>query len=865
VPTLEALLQILRINVSKKDLLLFHWFVCSGGLIGILYGLSWKIHVALQAGSSDVRFHEWATFFFNPAKPQELLFACASGVGLLTYFLILLSLVGKAERWRTSIYAAAEQGNPRFFYLYILLPVTVNVIVYALFPSGARSSLPLTGYLMGVIWLGTLLLPFYPSLQAIEVGVRGGWLTLYSKKRVWSYAVMGILAFVCIQFVMVFLPFTTGNLLMMNEYWDIPEYTRIGDRYISNTQFFREHNIGGLLKYEPDSDHGHAPLPRAGMSVEVPRTLLLEQFIARHRTDYYYHDETGALVIRCAMLPEERQELAIVFHEPELQAKINGLYFASGEQCDRLSDVAFTAEEEEFLAKNYLELRWQIMNRWVLHHHNFVLGPINEYAMGKPLEDINAQYGVFNVVLMRWLLEKTGGISYQNYFQKWYAWWLVYYLLFLGLAYLLFRNVYYVTLVCVLVFGFINTIDYQFLFLGPGLNPIRHFWDLPVVACLNGYLKTRRGGVLVLALLFALIGVVNNKQFGGFLIVALVVALLTKSWQERERSLHPDVRWVVGTAIVLGLMSVWAIPGKDIMGHYYRQGFLGFASSSWLICLLLFIIGGGYLLLLRLQDLASEWKYLAFFLLVYSQGLLIYGLWGGTSKHMLNISSVLVLSGVVFLKLVIDQSRVKSYESVLVGGLTIGALAFVYVPGLSAYYTTKTEYEKVFATHRTYDWNLERAQFRSTMDPAYFVESVSLIQQYANSGNGIYIISKYDTVLPFLAKRYSAMPFFDVPWMLLTDHEVNLCIESIRANKPRYLFVDTDIERNLNTQILVSSIPRVGNAGSESLLRVQRLNLLKDVFTAVKDDYEPDGSRGLLTVYKRKVPGDMEKLLPTNG
>jgi hypothetical protein len=151
------------------------------------------------------------------------------------------------------------------------------------------------------------------------------------------------------------------------------------------------------------------------------------------------------------------------------------------------------------------------------------------------------------------------------------------------------------------------------------------------------------------------------------------------------------------------------------------------------------------------------------------------------------------------------------------------------------------------------------------MDPAYFVESVSLIQQYANSGNGIYIISKYDTVLPFLAKRYSAMPFFDVPWMLLTDHEVNLCIESIRANKPRYLFVDTDIERNLNTQILVSSIPRVGNAGSESLLRVQRLNLLKDVFTAVKDDYEPDGSRGLLTVYKRKVPGDMEKLLPTNG
>jgi hypothetical protein len=460
--------------------------------------------------------------------------------------------------------------------------------------------------------------------------------------------------------------------------------------------------------------------------------------------------------------------------------------------------------------------------------------------------------------MMKWLLDKTGGISYQNYFQKWYAWWLVYYVLFVGLAYLLFRNVYYVALVCVLAFGFLNKIDYQFLFLGPGLNPIRHFLDLPVMACLFWYLKTQRVGALVLALLFGLIGVVNNKQFGVFLVGALVVTLLVKNWQEREHGRLPEVRWVVGAAVVLGLILLWGIPGRDMQSQYYQKGFLGFSTSPHRLYLIVFIISGSYLLLLRLEQVAKEWKYLALFLLLYSQGLLLYGIWG-SDKHLLNIASVLVLSGVVFLKLVIDQSCLKKYEQILVGALIAGALSFVYVPGLFAYYTTKSEYEKIFATHRTYEWNLERAQFRSTMDPKYFVDSVSLIQQYANSENGIYIISKYDSVLPFLAKKYSAMPFFDVPWILLTEQEVNLCIESIKSKKPSYLFVDTDIERNLNGEIVAREAPLIGGHGDESLMRVQRLNLLKQIFVAVKDDYELEVGRGLLTVYRRKVSGEMEK------
>lgn len=860
-PVSLALPKSNQIGISKKTLLLLHWFLCSIGLTGILYGLSWKLHAVLLTGQQAIAFHDWALPFFNGNKPQELIFIIAAGISLFLYYAVALFIISKGEERLTKSYTLAEYGSLKFLGLYIALPVSLNVIVFIGFPSGARPSIPVSGFLLGVVWLGILMFPFCTSIRQVQEGL---WRVLHAgnactQRWVWFYAVVGLLVFVCAQFIMVLLPYIRGELFMVNEYMDIPEYTRMGDHYVSNADYMRRHNFGGLLKYDPEIDRGNTPPPRPGTFIEVPRTDLLDRFIEKHKWDYHYDDRLGALVIHRAMLPDEHRELAMVLDQEKHQVRLDWLRYMSNDLHDLLLRGDYTAEEQDFLSKNQFELHWQILNRWVLHHHNFVLGPINEYALGKPLREINAQYGLFQVVMMRWLLEKTGGISYQNYFQKWYAWWLVYYALFVALAYLLLRNVYYVALVCVLVFGYLNQIDYQFLFLGPGLNPIRHFLDLPVMACLYGYLKTRRVGVLVLALLFGLIGVVNNKQFGVFLIGALVVTLLVKDWQERERGGHREVWWVVGAAVVLGLILLWGIPGRDIMSQYYHKGFLGFPTSSQRLYLIVFIISGCYLLLLRVERMANEWKYLALFLLLYSQGLLLYGIWG-TDKHLLNISSVLVLSGVLFLKLVIDQSRLKRYDQVLVGALIVGALGFVYVPGLFAYYTTKSEYERVFATHRTYEWNLERAQFRSTMDPKYFVDSVSLIQQYANSENGIYIISKYDNLLPFLAKKYSAMPFFDVPWILLTENEVNLCIESIKTKKPPYLFVDTDIERNLNGEIVVTELPFVSNPGGESLLRVQRLNLLKDVFAAVKDDYELEMSRGLLTVYRRKVSGKMGKL-----
>ena len=59
---------------SKRTLLLFHWFLFSIGLTGIIYGLSWKLHAALLARRAMTEYHDWAVPFFHPNKPQQLIF-----------------------------------------------------------------------------------------------------------------------------------------------------------------------------------------------------------------------------------------------------------------------------------------------------------------------------------------------------------------------------------------------------------------------------------------------------------------------------------------------------------------------------------------------------------------------------------------------------------------------------------------------------------------------------------------------------------------------------------------------------------------------------------------------------------------------
>jgi hypothetical protein len=846
-------------NAPIETLLRFHWLVCSIGLIGIIYGLSWKLHAALLAGRRTTTFYDWALPFFFPNKPQRIIFFIGAGAGLFIYYALAFFFTKKQRENRASNFAMADLWSLRFIFFYIILPLGVNAAVAAGFPSAARPRIPVSAYLLTVLWLSTALLPFYPPLDQMKARYRllmDRFLQLAERvnrrleKRVYTLAVAGLTIFSFTQVVSMFLPFMQGELLMMNEFMDMPEQTLMGTQYAPNTEFINAHDLGGLLKYEPTKDHGASPIPRNGTFFEMPRTALLDDFIERNKTKYCYSDPLQALVIHGVMTADERAELsAIVDHS--YVAGIMSLYHQSRERSERLRNRTYTAEELEFLSKNRLEMRWQILNRWVIHHHNYVLGPINEYALGKPLQDINVQYGVFNVVVMKYLLEKTGGISYQNYFQKWYVFWPLYYALFVAVAFLVFGDVYYVAFVCVLAFGFINKIDYQHLFLAPGLNPIRHFFDVPVIACLYLYFKNGKWLPLSAGIVLGLISVLNNQQFGLFLIGAVVVILIAKFFLDKGAQSKSDIAWATMTMVAAGVIVLSANVGKNEMAAYFFEGFLGNMIDPVKLFLMMLAISACYVIILRMESAKPEARYTVLFLLVYAQGALIYYIWGGDEKHLFNIASILVFGAGLILKLVIDHTSINHFHKAVVAGLTILIFLGIYTPGVVAYYKSRHEYKNIFADHKTYDWELETARFRSTMDPSYFADSISLIHEYEPSHNEIYLISKYDNFVPFLAKRYSAMPFFDLQWFLLSPKEVVVSIERIRQNRPQYLFVDTDIERDFNGEVLLGGLQSIGFPGEESLQRLQRLHLLKDIFRAVKDDYTPVKKGVLLTVYKR--------------
>ena len=96
------------------------------------------------------------------------------------------------------------------------------------------------------------------------------------------------------------------------------------------------------------------------------------------------------------------------------------------------------------------------------------------------------------------------------------------------------------------------------------------------------------------------------------------------------------------------------------------------------------------------------------------------------------------------------------------------------------------------------------------------------------------------------------MPFFELSKFFTTPRELELSINKIRQDRPQYLFVDADIERDFSMDVIDPRVLYVNHLQALSVVRVKQLELLKKVFLAVKDDYELVEQGMLLSVYRRK-------------
>lgn len=861
--------------ICNDSFLLLHFLVCSVVLLRISLVFGWNIYNQLPVGITAATFNDFfMEFSYFPKKPSELLgYSLAVGFLSLYYLLAFFAISRFSAGHSSSLIQKATASRERLAVYFGSL--TVAVAVLFAFLNYEVSAITFT---LGVVaWLVVLLAPIagfaYEGLNKVSDTVSE------NKIRKPTILLIGLLT---IQIFSIFVPYIFGTPKIRNDYMDIPEQTLLGGRYVDNTDYINAHRIGGLLKYSPQRDHGQTPRPRPGTYVVLQKSPLLIDFIQRHDafpiftmiqsrevpaeiadfylksersrdTRYYYNDELGALVLTGKMTRNEKEELDRIVANDQERANVNALFFTASANEAFYSKRNYSREELSFLQKNKQELTAQSKAGWFFHHHSHMFAPINEFALGKPFNELNAQYGKLNAAMLAYFSKALGGVNFQNYFKTLYAFYPIYLALALITLAVIFKSNTYVLLGSLLIFSSFLLIGEELLFIAPGFNPIRHFFDLPTVLALYFYVTRGRLLFLTLAMTFGLLAVIASAEFGIILMIALMLSVIIYLFAERDKKSWAAIGVTLFGAVAAVVLAAYSNAGDNPMLLYYVMGVSSPSIENSRLLLILGLFSAFYLFALKIWRAGGPLKHLFLFLFLYTQGMVIYYVWNSGIHHLLALAPIWVLMFLVMLKLGFEELKLQRHQKTVLMAAGALVMVFLYLPSLTWFYLARLQDASSFKSHKTFAWQFPTATIQTTMEPMYFTDSVNLIQKYSRE-NKIYIISKYDNFLPFLARKYSAMPFVEVATSLVSPKEINRCVNAILLNKPEYIYVDTDINRNLNGDIYneLDPVARTWGIYSESFSRVKVLNLEKQVFDGVRAQYEPVQKGLLITVYKRK-------------
>lgn len=623
---------------------------------------------------------------------------------------------------------------------------------------------------------------------------------------------------------------------IINEYFNIPEKTLINHTYIDNTLFFTE-NLSSSITHKSDVTK---ELVESNCINAKPSDLNIFT-PSLHDTTFYYNVDKNITCINGLLDTKIFNSL----NNQDMYFLLQSLQEASIMQDRYIRDSNFS----RFLKYNKFEIHWQTLSRFMIHHNSFVFIPVGELHDGKDIKTINAQYGLGNIYLFNYILNALDDISFDNILRINYISYLLYFALFIFILYEITQKIELTLFSFLTCLAYINFRGYDFLILPPGESPWRHLFDIVILYCLYQFGEKKYKRYWILALLLGLVSIFMNPQIGLMIfIAALVSGIFYVLYEKREVAFHG---LTIGMGIFLAGLIYSQVSSSNDLSQYYIDGVIGFPISFVSMFKILLIIIIGYFLLWKLIRDRNCTNYLyLIFLFIYSQELIVYVVWhfdinGFKSRAFIYILTIILL--LYNLQYAITE-KIKTY----VVTAAIGVAVLLYTSSVFKLYKSKDSYETIFKTHETYEWDFERAKILSTMNPSYFKEAINLLNQYSKDNNGIFILSEYDNFIPFLAKKYSLMPFFDLKWYLLTPKELEKCKALVHTAKPEYLYVDTHIDRNLNNEIIDTKFPKISYLNQESIWRVQRLKLLNEIFQAVKNDYELTQSSPLISVYKRK-------------
>ena len=683
------------------------------------------------------------------------------------------------------------------------------------------------------------------------------------------------------------LPLILLKPIIGNEYYNISSNTKLSDHKADQSSILSDYDAAGrfpgigLRKWNPEIG-GFENLaqtypsqkiiltPKLKSALNAIDTIIPDQVntLMRNnpppqRFDYnavnpLTYDESTGTLIAVGPLSQQITESIKNLVEASERERIDRLALDSRTWSQAQLQHVYSDTEREYIQKNFSELTNQILARRMLHHHNFLFGPIVELHQGRKLDEINLQYGYFFALCMERILTILGDVSFQSYFKLLYLFYPLYFLLAIFVVmrttgdkklWILFACI------CLANQGFIG---YTALATAPGLNPVRHICDFATLGLLWYGLRCKNMTTyslsIILVYILCFIALLNNKQTGIFLLLSTSLTLASKSFIEagiRNVSLFSHI--VVAIAGLAGLAYIDT--GKDFLSAYYIMGLCGFPTKEFSVFAFILLTASTYLVLIGgWRSITKEDRYLLLACSLYSQAMFIYYIWVGTRHHLMNYIPVYAYNAVLLIKasssLKLSWPLPEHREKITAA---VGSLAcLLALIGVFNYVFEYAKFMKSMQQHELHEWHSSMVKIVSPMPEEPFTDSVNLIKKY-NKNPNIYIISEYDALIPRLANGYSAMPFPDLQWFLNSKNEISACIDKIKQDKPEFLFVDRGIERDFFLEVPDSTTPIFNSLQAEGILRAHRLTAVQSIFLANKPEYDLIDTGYLLNVWKRKL------------
>lgn len=816
-----------RLLPSPKVLTLSYLILTSLGLLMILHRLGYDLGkwLALKINLS-INYSDWALTCIANGKPAQLLGFIFPAIGLFLYFFSCRLIVN---------YVAIEKkilGESRkSIAIYFAFLLCITALMLAIF----NQTTYFTSLLL--IWFALVLTPF----------------RYVAKKFMFLITILKIiLPFILLaQLWFMFSPYLKSTPpFISNDYTDIPEQTRINGTYIDNIRFINQKRLAGLLKYDPRHPKQSLNYIENQDFIKLDLTPELAAYLATFKNKFYYDKKYHGLFIYGLLVPPENEALCRVMHTKAACKAITEYFnFNQSQSAQQYSETAI-----KFAEINHFELYNQSVAGHYFHHHNVFLGPINAHTLGKPQSQTMFLYGWLSTLTLSVLLKYFGGLNVAAYLKISYFFYPLYFSLFALAALYIFRNIWFASLVLATCISSAALTQFEILHIAPGFNPIRHFFDIFVLVSWYMYLFSTRSNTLLLglAVIFNVLAYLFCKEFGILLYGAFFVAFVVKFIYDQHKKWLDLGIVLLGGCLIL-CASLFIKLGSNPDSFYYFTGVTipPTRDNTVMKALFLLVFGYSFILFHAWKDL--RWKFLAIFLFTYAQTSLIYYLWYTEPGHLFVFLPFWVLLGIIIFNEITSYFLFQRTREYLIPLLVIIFICNVYLPAILAYNHEESRYFKVFRYHQIYAWDFPTAKFKSTMDPQPFIDAIALIHRYTNN-NSMFLISKYDNLLPFLAQRYNAMPFLQTDLSMVTKKELNIATNAILLAKPLYLFVDSDINRNRQGDIFRQNDPLTQKLGTYtvSLGRVLVLNNLTTLFNSVRNNYEPIQTSGLLTVYRRK-------------